>query len=156
MGPYGEWRYPKVFFPTRITFFATNCAYTIKTGYRPGHDNQLEIWIDLIMTTNPHSDYLFVRMGGEIYINLTISYLFLHTQRRKKKSKLKKKNWEKKKIGRDKWEKKKKKYNTPDSNLVPHGSTNGARSCLTSLSGREAVLSWWYGRTCSSGQIYSL
>lgn len=50
------------------------------------------------MTTNPRSDYLFVRMGGEIYINLTISYLFLHTQRRKKKSKLKKKIEKKKRL----------------------------------------------------------
>ena len=34
-----------------------------------------------------------------------------------------------------------KKNNTPYSNVVPHRSTKGARSCLTSLSRREAVLS---------------
>jgi hypothetical protein len=39
-----------------------------------------------------------------------------------------------------------KEYNTWDSNVVPHRSTNQARTCLTSLSGREAVLSCWYGR----------
>ena len=33
------------------------------------------------------------------------------------------------------------KNNTRDSNVVPHRSTNLARSCLTSLSEREAVLS---------------
>ena len=38
-------------------------------------------------------------------------------------------------------------YNTRDSNVVPHRSTNRARTCLTSLSRREAVLSCWYGRT---------
>jgi hypothetical protein len=31
--------------------------------------------------------------------------------------------------------------------VVPHRSTNQARTCLTSLSGREAVLSCWYGRS---------
>jgi hypothetical protein len=30
--------------------------------------------------------------------------------------------------------------------VVPHRSTNQARTCLTSLSRREAVLSCWYGR----------
>ena len=40
-----------------------------------------------------------------------------------------------------------KKNNTRDSNVVPHRSTNLARSCLTSLSRREAVLSWLYGRS---------
>ena len=40
----------------------------------------------------------------------------------------------------------KKEYNTRDSNVVPHRSTNRARTCLTSLSRREAVLSSWYGR----------
>ena len=35
-----------------------------------------------------------------------------------------------------------------DSNVVPHRSTNTARACLTSLSGREAVLSCLYGRSC--------
>ena len=33
-----------------------------------------------------------------------------------------------------------KKNNTRDSNVVPHRSTNRARTCLTSLSRREAVL----------------
>ena len=37
--------------------------------------------------------------------------------------------------------KRSKKNNTKDSNVVPHRSTNLARSCLTSLSRREAVLS---------------
>ena len=40
-----------------------------------------------------------------------------------------------------------KKNNTWDSNVVPHRSTNQARTCLTSLSRREAVLSCWYGRS---------
>ena len=31
--------------------------------------------------------------------------------------------------------------------MVPHRSTNQARTCLTSLSRREAVLSSWYGRS---------
>ena len=31
--------------------------------------------------------------------------------------------------------------------MVPHRSTNQARTCLTSLSKREAVLSCWYGRS---------
>jgi hypothetical protein len=31
--------------------------------------------------------------------------------------------------------------------VVPHRSTNQARTCLTSLSRREAVLSCWYGRS---------
>ena len=39
------------------------------------------------------------------------------------------------------------KNNTVDSNVVPHRSTNTARACLTSLSGREAVLSCLYGRS---------
>ena len=43
---------------------------------------------------------------------------------------------------------KEQKNNTRDSNVVPHRSTNLARSCLTSLSRREAVLSWLYGRSC--------
>jgi hypothetical protein len=42
-----------------------------------------------------------------------------------------------------------KENNTWDSNVVPHRSTNQARTCLTSLSGREAVLSGWYGRSRS-------
>ena len=41
----------------------------------------------------------------------------------------------------------KKENNTWDSNVVPHRSTNQARTCLTSLSRREAVLSCWYGRS---------
>ena len=41
----------------------------------------------------------------------------------------------------------KQKNNTWDSNVVPHRSTNQARTCLTSLSRREAVLSCWYGRS---------
>jgi hypothetical protein len=40
-----------------------------------------------------------------------------------------------------------KENNTWDSNVVPHRSTNQARTCLTSLSRREAVLSCWYGRS---------
>ena len=40
----------------------------------------------------------------------------------------------------------KKEINIRDSNVVPHRSTNLTRRCLTSLSGREAVLSSWYGR----------
>ena len=40
-----------------------------------------------------------------------------------------------------------KENNTQDSNVVPHRSTNWARTCLTSLSRREAVLSCWYGRS---------
>ena len=44
---------------------------------------------------------------------------------------------------------KKQKNNTWDSNVVPHRSTNQARTCLTSLSRREAVLSCWYGRSYS-------
>ena len=43
-----------------------------------------------------------------------------------------------------------KENNTRDSNVVPHRSTNRARACLTSLSGREAVLSCWYGRSRDS------
>ena len=43
--------------------------------------------------------------------------------------------------------KKGKKNNTRDSNVVPHRSTNRARTCLTSLSRREAVLSSLYGRS---------
>ena len=40
------------------------------------------------------------------------------------------------------------KNNIRYSNVVPHRSTNLTRSCLTSLSRREAVLSWLYGRSC--------
>ena len=49
---------------------------------------------------------------------------------------------------RRKEEEKDKKNNIRDSNVVPHRSTNLTRRCLTSLSGREAVLSSWYGRSC--------
>ena len=51
---------------------------------------------------------------------------------------------------------KRKKNNTRDSNVVPHRSTNLARSCLTSLSRREAVLSWLYGRSCYHGRYLYL
>ena len=44
-------------------------------------------------------------------------------------------------------QKEEKKNNTADSNVVPHRSTNAARTCLTSLSGREAVLSDWFDRS---------
>ena len=49
-----------------------------------------------------------------------------------------------------------KEYNTWDSNVVPHRSTNQARTCLTSLSGREAVLSCWYGRIHHHNSIFAL
>ena len=45
------------------------------------------------------------------------------------------------------WQNKNKKNNIRDSNVVPHRSTNLTRRCLTALSGREAVLSSWYGRS---------
>ena len=47
-----------------------------------------------------------------------------------------------------------KENNTRDSNVVPHRSTNRARTCLTSQSRRDVVLSCWYGRSqgCSSQQ----
>ena len=54
---------------------------------------------------------------------------------------------EKKRKETPKAAKEKVEYNTRDSNVVPHRSTNRARTCLTSLSRREAVLSCWYGRT---------
>jgi hypothetical protein len=44
---------------------------------------------------------------------------------------------------------------TWDSNVVPHRSTNQARTCLTSLSGREAVLSCWYGRSRNEIRFYA-
>jgi hypothetical protein len=47
----------------------------------------------------------------------------------------------------EKW-KNHQKNNTRDSNVVPHRSTNLARRCLTSQSGRNAVLSSLYGRSC--------
>ena len=50
---------------------------------------------------------------------------------------------------------KEKENNTWDSNVVPHRSTNQARTCLTSLSGREAVLSCWYGRSHYTRHINS-
>ena len=40
-----------------------------------------------------------------------------------------------------------KENNTRDSNVVPHRSTNRARTCLTSQSRRDVVLSCWYGRS---------
>ena len=46
-----------------------------------------------------------------------------------------------------KWKKLQKENNTRDSNVVPHRSTNRARTCLTSQSGRDVVLSCWYGRS---------
>ena len=39
--------------------------------------------------------------------------------------------------------------------MVPHRSTNRARCCLTSLSGREAVLSTWYGRVCKHDSMHN-
>ena len=38
-------------------------------------------------------------------------------------------------------------YNTAYSQAVTHPSTNTAQCCLTSVIGRELVLSTWYGRT---------
>jgi hypothetical protein len=49
----------------------------------------------------------------------------------------------------------KEKNNTRDSNVVPHRSTNRARWFLTSQSGRDAVLSSWYGRSCIYQTIYT-
>ena len=43
-----------------------------------------------------------------------------------------------------------------DSNVVPHRSTNKSRSCLTSLSRREAVLSWLYGPSCQNMQVHTI
>ena len=37
-------------------------------------------------------------------------------------------------------------YSTRYSQAVTHPSTNRARRCLTSVIGREPVLSTWYGR----------
>ena len=37
-------------------------------------------------------------------------------------------------------------YNITYSQAVTHPSTNQARRCLTSVIGRELVLSTWYGR----------
>ena len=48
------------------------------------------------------------------------------------------------------------KNNIRYSNVVPHRSTNLTRSCLTSLSRREAVLSWLYGRSCYHGRYLYL
>ena len=146
---------PKSFFPYKDHIFCYElCIYNqnwISTWTwqstwnlnRSDHDNQPPFWLFIC----PYG-------GGNLY--KLDNQLFISTYaKKKKKSKLKKKIEKKKRLDVIS-EKKKKKYNTPDSNLVPHGSTNGARSCLTSLSGREAVLSWWYGRTCSNGQIYSI
>ena len=49
-----------------------------------------------------------------------------------------------------------KKNNTRDSNVVPHRSTNRARWCLTSQSGRDAVLSSWYGRSFQFNAIINI
>ena len=49
-----------------------------------------------------------------------------------------------------------KEYNTWDSNVVPHRSTNQARTCLTSLSRQKAELSGWYGRIHHSNTLDSL
>ena len=45
-----------------------------------------------------------------------------------------------------KWVEKWKAYGTWYSQAVTHPSTNQARRCLTSVIGREPVLSTWYGR----------
>ncbi|ESO83576.1 hypothetical protein LOTGIDRAFT_148386, partial [Lottia gigantea] len=42
-------------------------------------------------------------------------------------------------------------YSTRCSQAVTHPSTNRARRCLTSVIGRELVLSTWYGRRHSMG-----
>jgi hypothetical protein len=47
-----------------------------------------------------------------------------------------------------------KKNNTRDSNVVPHRSTNLAGRCLTSQSGRDAVLSSLYGRSWLLSQSF--
>jgi hypothetical protein len=44
------------------------------------------------------------------------------------------------------WSVRKKVYGTRYSQAVTHPSTNRARRCLTSVIGREPVLSTWYGR----------
>ena len=61
--------------------------------------------------------------------------LIASSQKRKKKKKKKKGN-----------KKSKKAYNTWYSQAVTHPSTNPARQGLTSVIGREPVLSLWYGR----------
>ena len=48
-------------------------------------------------------------------------------------------------------------YGTRYSQAVTHPSTNRARRCLTSVIGREPVLSTWYGRRhehCFAGAFY--
>jgi hypothetical protein len=42
-------------------------------------------------------------------------------------------------------------YGTRYSQAVTHPSTNRARRCLTSVIGREPVLSTWYGRRRHTG-----
>ena len=72
--------------------------------------------------------------------------LYMHTnkfEQKKKKQKKKTKNKKKKK-------KKKKDYSTQSSQVVSNPSTNRARRGLTSLIGREVVLSSWYGRNHQS------
>jgi hypothetical protein len=58
-----------------------------------------------------------------------------------------KQNYKNKNLQKERQKSYKKENNTWDSNVVPHRSTNQARTCLTSLSRREAVLSCWYGRS---------
>src|SRR5207253_8161949 len=53
-----------------------------------------------------------------------------------------------------KW--KRKAHSTRYSQAVTHPSTNRARCCLTSVIGREPVLSAWYGRGQGSIQHHSL
>ena len=47
-------------------------------------------------------------------------------------------------------------YNTGYSQAVTHPSTNPARQGLTSVIGREPVLSLWYGRRQGKGAEISL
>ena len=49
-----------------------------------------------------------------------------------------------------------KENNTRDSNVVPHRSTNRARTCLTSQSRRDVVLSCWYGRSHEEVMYYDI
>ena len=66
------------------------------------------------------------------------------TERRKRKKKRKKKKKEEKKKREENG--KKVANSTRCSQAVTHPSTNRARRCLTSVIGREPVLSTWYGR----------
>ena len=70
-----------------------------------------------------------------LYIHILLYFPYVS----KKKNTKKKKNW-KKKI------KNIKANSTWCSQAVTHPSTNQAQRCLTSLIGREAVHSTWYGR----------